>query len=64
MDDELLRSAAYCQGYEDAEKRWRKIADELRAELRQQNQQILRYMECQTAIFRALAGSLAPRDEP
>ena len=64
MDDELLRSAAYRRGYDDAEKRWREITDGLRAELRQQHEQILRYMECQRAIFRALAGSLTARDEP
>lgn len=64
MDDELLKSAAYCQGYDDAERRWREITDGLRAELRQQHQQILRYMECQTAILRALAAGMAPRDEP
>lgn len=64
QNDDAFRSPDYRRGYEDAEKRWREITDQLRAEVRQQHQQILRYMECQTAIYRALAGRMAPRDEP
>lgn len=54
----------YRRGYEDAEKRWREVTDQLRAEVEQQHQQILRYMECQTAILRALAAGMAPGEEP
>lgn len=63
MGDELVGNADYRRGYEDGEKRWREITDQLRAEVRQQHQQILRYMECQTAIYRALAGQHAEAQE-
>lgn len=61
--DDPMESADYCRGYDDAEKRWREITDGLRSELRQQREQILRFMRCETAILRALADSLAPREE-
>jgi hypothetical protein len=64
MGDELLGNADYRRGYEDGERIWREVTDQLRAEVEQQHQQILRYMECQTAILRALAAGMAPREEP
>jgi hypothetical protein len=45
----------YVRGYADAEARWQGITARLQEEVRQQHQQILRYIETQTAIFRALA---------
>ena len=64
MGEELVGNADYRRGYEDGEKIWREVNDQLRAAVEQQHQQILRYMECQTAILRALAAGMTPRGEP